>query len=60
MSIDTLQVVPLDIRSAGQREYAALTVFLNQIQAEREPDDPPTPLDENISGWRNLPPLLEK
>jgi mycothiol synthase len=59
MSIDTLQVVPLAIRSASQREYAALTTFQNQIQAEREPNDPPTPLDENIRGWQNLPPLLE-
>ncbi|MBC8077991.1 MAG: GNAT family N-acetyltransferase, partial [Chloroflexales bacterium] len=59
MSIDTLQVVPLAIRDASEREYAALTAFHNKIQAEREPHDPPTPLDENISSWRNLPPLLE-
>jgi GNAT superfamily N-acetyltransferase len=60
MHTESLQVVPIDLRNATEREYAAFNDFQNRLQAERTPEDPPIPLEERISWLRNAPPTLEK
>jgi mycothiol synthase len=58
MSTDTLQIVPIDLRDASEREYIAFNELQNRLQAERLPEDPPTPLEERSSWLRNAPPVL--
>lgn len=53
--MDTLPIEPVDPRNASDREYALANVFANRMRAERDPDDPPIPLDEAVIGWRNTP-----
>ncbi|HWQ14155.1 MAG TPA: GNAT family N-acetyltransferase [Roseiflexaceae bacterium] len=60
MSTETLQVVPVDLRNATEREYAALSDFQNRLHAERTPEDPPPPLEERLSWWRQAPALLDQ
>lgn len=50
-----LAIKPFDVRNAGAHEYAAAHVFANRLRAEQLPDDPPIPLDEMVTGWRNTP-----
>jgi mycothiol synthase len=59
MATPSVRVEPLDLRTAGDREYAALSALANRIRAERLPDDPPIPLDEHIQEWRNIPPFVD-
>ena len=59
MMTRSVQVEPLALRTAGDREYAALSALVNRIRAERLPDDPPIPLDEHIQEWRNIPPFVD-
>lgn len=53
------QIQALDLRNATEREYAALNDFQNVLQAERFPDDPPTPLEERVSWWKHGPELID-
>ncbi len=46
---------PIDVRAAQDEEYAALGAFANRLRAERQPDDPPIPLQERVAGYRNTP-----
>lgn len=55
MTVAAPAIQPLDLRRAGDREYALLHALQSRMRAERLPDDPPIPLDEQIRGWRNLP-----
>lgn len=50
-----MRIEPIDLRNAGEREYAATSAFLNQIRLEQLPDDPPIPLDEDIRRWQTIP-----
>lgn len=59
MMTATLTIAPIDPRAASDREYAALADYKNRIRAEQRPDDPPLPLDEQIRGWRNIPPFAD-
>jgi GNAT superfamily N-acetyltransferase len=58
MSIDALQVTAIDLRNATQREYEALSAFQNALQAERIPEDPPTPLSEHLNWWKHAPEMV--
>lgn len=58
MSIDTLQVVPIDLRNATEHEYAAFNALVNRQEAERFPEDPPTPLEERRNWLQNAPSML--
>ncbi|HEU4743520.1 MAG TPA: GNAT family N-acetyltransferase [Meiothermus sp.] len=51
----SLELRPIDPRSASQAEYRAMTEFWNRMRSEVLPDDPPIPLEERIAGWKNLP-----
>ena len=55
----TFQILPLNIRSASNAEYAAFNQHNNRLRLERLPDDPPVPLEESISNIQNKPPYLE-
>jgi GNAT superfamily N-acetyltransferase len=59
MEAPSARVEPLDLRAAGDRDYAALSALVNRIRAERLPDDPPIPLDEHIQEWQNIPPFVD-
>ena len=47
-----------DYQTATEVEFAALNRFLNQIQAEQWPDDPPRLLEETIRGFQSIPPFI--
>lgn len=56
MILPDLPIVPLDLRSASQHDYALLAALHARLCAERLPDDPPIPLAESIRTWQTLPP----
>lgn len=60
MSPSSVALEPLDLRNATAREYAALNELQNRLQAERLPEDPPIPLDERTTWWRNPPAIQEQ
>jgi mycothiol synthase len=57
MTAKTLEITSVDWRNATEQEYAAFNDFQNRLQSERLPEDPPIPLEERISWFRNAPPL---
>ncbi len=59
MTATSLLIQPFDLRAASEREYDLLNGFYNRVRAERQPDDPPIPTDEQIRGWQNIPPFGE-
>ncbi len=50
-----LEIQPISLRSASEREYACLNAFGNLLRGEMLPEDPPIPCDEDIQRWRTLP-----
>ncbi len=54
-----MRIEPFEHKNATHAEYAAVNDFWNRMRAERLPDDPPIPLDEQIQRLRSLPPLLD-
>jgi mycothiol synthase len=50
-----LVVKPVDIRTVDGAEAEALSAFFDAMRFEVEPDEPPTPLEERLANWRNLP-----
>lgn len=59
MSVQPIQIKPVNVRQASQQEYEQINIVKNCLRAERLPDDPPVPLDEHIQGFQNLPPFLD-
>lgn len=53
-----LQLKPFSWRSASEAGYAALNRFRNEMRKEWYPDDPPVPLDEEVSRLRNTPAFI--
>ncbi|MBI3734355.1 MAG: GNAT family N-acetyltransferase [Chloroflexi bacterium] len=49
----------LNPKTASDQEYAALNRFGNILRAERLPNDPPMPLEEEIQRGRNIPPFVD-
>lgn len=49
-----IQEVPLAQTSPA--EYDALTIFLNALQTEADPEMPPVPVEERVRRWQSLPP----
>src|SRR4030067_500841 len=54
-----MRIEQIDIRNAAPRTYAALNAFLNETRAERLPDDPPVPLDEEIRRFQTIPAFID-
>src|SRR5438105_4321922 len=57
--LNKLKIQAFDPRSAEEYEYAAAHRLENLMRAEREPDDPPVTLEEDIQRWRNIPPFID-
>jgi len=51
-------IISLDLKTASEREYAALSDLFNRIRSETHPDDPPIPLETRVRRWQNLPPFM--
>lgn len=49
----------VDVKHATDAQYAAINDLGNTLRAERLPDDPPVPLDEEIRRLRNIPPVVD-
>lgn len=56
---ETVNFQPIDLRSASEHEYQCLAAFQDILDKERFPDDPPTPLEERIQDWKNIPAFVE-
>lgn len=54
-----MQIEPFNPKEAPERDCAAVNAFLNTMRAERLPEDPPVPLDEEIGRFRNIPPFVD-
>ncbi|MDR7452445.1 MAG: GNAT family N-acetyltransferase [Armatimonadota bacterium] len=54
-----MRIEPIDIKNASEATSAALNAFRNEIRAERLPDDPPVPLEEEIRRVRTLPDFVD-
>lgn len=53
-----LEIKPFDPQVATQADFVAYNVFINRIQAEMWPEDPPSELDETIRELRATPPFV--
>jgi len=54
-----LDFQPINLRSASEHEYERAAEFKNILNREYYPDDPPTPLEEQVQGWKNIPDFEE-
>lgn len=55
---DAVTIQPFDIAGATEPEYRALNDHTNRMKKEVLPDDPPTPLEERIAQFQNIPPFV--
>jgi GNAT superfamily N-acetyltransferase len=54
-----VRIESVDVKRASDREYAALNAFMNEIRAERLPEDPPVPLAEEIRRFQTTPTFID-
>jgi GNAT superfamily N-acetyltransferase len=54
-----MRIEPVDVRHATAAQYAAINELGNTLRAERLPDDPPMPLDEETRRLQNIPPVVD-
>lgn len=54
-----LNIKSFPLKSATEKEYRAANVFANVMRAEQLPEDPPTPLEEEILRWQNIPSFVD-
>lgn len=45
----------IDLRDADDQEYALANDFYDQIQIERDPEDPPVPHQQRVANWQSYP-----
>ncbi len=45
----------LNLQTTSDDEYFALNKIINTVRYERQPDDPPIPLEETTNQLKNLP-----
>ena len=53
------EIYPFNIKSASNNEYRALNGILNAVRKERQPDDPPVPMEETTNQMKNLPSFVD-
>jgi mycothiol synthase len=53
------RATPFDFSEATDAQFEALNRLLNDLRAERQPDDPPTPLSVTVHRCRNFPSFVE-
>lgn len=54
-----MRIEAVDVRNASPETYRALNAFMNEMRAERLPDDPPIPLEEETRRLRTIPPFVD-
>lgn len=54
-----MKIEALDIKGASDSEHAALNAFWNRMRAERLPEDPPIPLEEETRRLRSIPSFVD-
>lgn len=59
MSSLDVEFESLDLRNATEEQYKGLAKFRNILDMEVFPDDPPSPEEEQIADWKNVPALIE-
>jgi mycothiol synthase len=55
----SIKIHSFDIKNASQEEYTSLNRHINLIRLERQPDDPPIPLEESIQELHNIPSYVD-
>lgn len=60
MTIQNLEIRPLDIREASPEEYAAFNELENAMRAEVIPEDPPVPCDEEAARGKAMPAIIKE
>lgn len=53
------RIKPFPLKTATEAEYRAANALDNVIHAERQPHDPPIPLEEMIQGVKNIPAFVD-
>ncbi|HEY6103474.1 MAG TPA: GNAT family N-acetyltransferase, partial [bacterium] len=54
-----MRIEQVDVRHATAEQYTAINELGNTLRAERLPDDPPMPLDEEIRRLQNIAPVVD-
>lgn len=57
--VPAVKIIPFQLKSATDNEYRLANEFGNILRAELVPDDPPTPLEEEIQRWQNIPEFVD-
>lgn len=60
MTTTNLHVERFDAQEADERGLNALHAFMNEMNAEYWPEDPPKPYPETVGRWQALPPFVER
>lgn len=53
------EIRALNVKAASATEYFALNKIINTVRYERQPDDPPIPLEETTNQMKNLPTFVD-
>lgn len=53
-----MDIREIDLRRARPDEYETLAAFAERLRSERDPDDPPIPIEERIRRWQTVPPYV--
>lgn len=56
--MDAFLIEPFDPGQATPADYAALHAHRQLLRAERQPDDPPTSLDDMVRDMQSIPPFV--
>jgi mycothiol synthase len=48
----------INLREADEATYTALNGLYNRLRAERMPDDPPVAVEQMMTQWRSIPPVI--
>lgn len=54
-----MRIEQVDVRHASAEQYTAINELGNTLRAERLPDDPPMPLDEEIRRLQTIAPVVD-
>lgn len=51
-------VHPVNVASVSDADHEEYLAFNNRLRAESNPDDPPRTLEDQLTRWRNIPPII--
>jgi len=57
--VTMFEFLPLNLRNMSDHEHRCFNEFKNVVRCELNPDDPPTPLEEDVQSARNIPAFVE-